>query len=98
MDKSYAENSPIKNLVVIDLPHADNVKIEGWDWKWEHFFAAENCDRQLLIGFTDDLQYVPQALKDAAISDNTYHKPSKTPPYLIPMPIIPIRKRVQKSS
>ncbi len=77
MDKTYADNSSIKDLVVIDLPHSDRVKVNDWEWK-QHFFPAENCDRQLLIGFADDLQHVPKALRDTA-DDNPRHYSDKQP-------------------
>jgi len=77
MDEPSAEKPLIKGLLVIDLPHSDNVKVGDWEWKRQHFFPAENCDRQLLIGFKEDLQHVPRVILDAAINDPDHYSGAK---------------------
>jgi hypothetical protein len=57
----------IDNLLIVDVPHASRIPTSDLSWKNGAFFPAEECDRQLLIGTVDDVNLIPQAIRDAAV-------------------------------
>ena len=59
-----SESIKIDDLLIVDVPHAD--KVGSLAWKGKAFFAAEECDRQLLIGHRDQINLIPDDLKRIA--------------------------------
>ncbi|MBY0406663.1 MAG: hypothetical protein K2Q01_03145, partial [Rickettsiales bacterium] len=52
------------------MPHAD--RVEDLTWKVGTFFAAEECDRQLLIGSTEHEGMVPESIRRIATKPNNF--------------------------
>lgn len=55
----------LPNLMVIDIAHATSMEGDT-AWKKPAFFAAEDCDRQLLLGSKTDKDLVPHNIRDRA--------------------------------